>query len=215
MTSGPWSPDEPGSRRFPVLGVILTVLFITLTGLAILVWVTITLAYGSASILPVSLVLGVLPALLIAWSSRMMFVALLPRPPSFARTAITAYVAIVLLAIASVWVADRAYQAGVERAADACSPEEVAALRGVVLGDALAEDPTGGRDGSCRLVTSLPGDRAAVDAELGAAMRDAGFVEAENELGRRTFTRDELTVVAVVGITDDKGQTDVTLSIPG
>ena len=43
-------PDEPGSRRFPVLGVILTVLFITLTGLAILVWVTITLAYGKETL---------------------------------------------------------------------------------------------------------------------------------------------------------------------
>jgi hypothetical protein len=215
MTDRPWSPDEPSSRRFPVLGVILTVLLITLTGLAILIWVTITLAYGAASILPMAFVLGVLPALLIAWSSRMIFVALLARPPAFVRTAVPAYIAIVLLAIVSVWVADRAYQEGVARAAEACSREEIAALRGVVLGDALAEEPSGGRDGSCRIVTPLPGGRQAVDAELGAAMRDAGFVEEENELGRRTFTRDALTMVAVVGVTDDKGLTDVTLSISG
>jgi hypothetical protein len=208
------SSDGAVARRFPVLGAVLTVLLITVTGLTILAWVSLTLAYGAESIWPVALVLALLPALLIALSGRMLFVALLERPPSYLAVAAVAYAVIVLLAVGSVWAANTAYEAGVARAADACSPDEVATLRGIVLSDVLAEDPRGMRDGSCELDTSVPGDRAAVDAALAAAMADAGFSPVGDELATRTFERDGLTVVATVGLTDDTGQTDVILSIP-
>lgn len=206
--------DEVAARRLPVLGAVLTVLLITVTGLVILAWVSLTLAYGSTSIWPVALVLALLPALLIALSARMLFVALLDRPPSFAVVAASAYAVIVLVSAASVWAANAAYEAGVARAAEACSAEEIAALRGIVLSDALAEDPYGGRDGSCLLDTSMPGERGAVDAALATAMADAGFTAAGSDLTTRSFVRDGLTVVATVGVTDAKGQTDVTLRIP-
>jgi hypothetical protein len=208
------SSDGAPARRFPLLGAVLTVLLITVTGLTILAWVSLTLAYGAGSIWPVALVLGLLPALLIALSARMLFVALLDRPPSYLAVAAVAYAVIVLVAAGSVWAADRAYEAGAARAADACSADEVAALRGIVLSDALAEDPSGERDGSCVLATSLTGDRTAVDAALADAMGRAGFTAVGDELATRTFERDRLTVVATVGVTDDKGQTDVSLSIP-
>lgn len=208
------SSDGTAARRVPVLGAVLTVLLITVTGLTILAWVSLTLAYGAESIWPVALVLALLPALLVALSARMLFVALLERPPSYAMVAVTAYVVIVLVAAGSVWAANAAFEAGVARAADACSPDEVATLRGIVVSDVLAEDPRGMRDGSCELDTSAPGDRAAVDAALAAAMADAGFSPVGDELTTRTFERDGVTVVATVGVTDDTGQTDVILSIP-
>jgi hypothetical protein len=208
------SSDGAQARRFPVLGAVLTVLLITVTGLTILAWVSLTLAYGADSIWPAALVLALLPALLIALAARMVFVALLDRPPSYAVVAVSAYAVIVLVAAGSVWAADSAYEAGAARAADACSAEEVAVLRGIVLSDALAEDPSGERDGSCVLATSVAGDRAAVDATLAAAMADAGFTATGDELATRTFERDGVTVVATVGVTDGKGQTDVSLSIP-
>jgi len=214
MTDGLAAPGAPGARRFPLLGAVLTVLLITVTGLAILVWVSITLAHGSSSIWPPALLLAVVPALLIALTARMLFVALLPRPPSYVSVALTVYVVVVVLAVVSVWVADRAFQVGVQRAAEACTADEVAALRSVVLGDGLAVDPIGERDGSCTLELTLPGPRVSVEEGVSTAMGDAGFIEVGNQLGVRTYDRAGITVVVEVGIRPGSDVVPVTLVSP-
>lgn len=226
MSDGPYDDDRslggwPGAASggrgagLLVLGSVLTVVLITATGLAILVWVSITLAYGSGSPWLPALVFAVVPALLVAGAARLVFTSVLPRPPSYARVALVAYVVIALVAGVSVQLASSAYDESTARAAAACSAEDVAALRGIVLGPAGAGDPVGQRDGGCELALAVTGDRDAAQSQLITAMSEAGFGESGNELATRTFTRNGLTVVAVVGLTDDKGTTDITLTVPG
>jgi hypothetical protein len=214
VTYEPGSTGAPGAPRFPLVGAALTVLLITVTGLAILAWVARTLAVGSDAPWTTALIGAVVPALLIAFAARLVFVALLPQPPSYAVVAVAAYAVIVLVAGASVWVADRAFQTGEQRAAEACTADEVAALRSIVLGDDLAVDPVGERDGSCTLELTLPGTRDGVQTGVATAMSDAGFTEIGNELGVRTFTRGEATVVVEVGIRPDSDAQVVILVSP-
>lgn len=197
-----------------LLGAVLTVVLITATGLAILVWVSVTLAYGSGSPWLLALVLAAVPALLIAGAARLVFTAVLPRPPSLRRVAVVAWVVIALVAGASVQLAASAYDESTATAAAACSEQDVAVLRSIVLGPVDVDDPVGRRDGSCALTLPVSGDRDSAQSQLITAMSRAGFAEQGNELASRTFVRGDLTVVALVGLTDEKGVTDVTLTLP-
>ncbi|MFN8168031.1 MAG: hypothetical protein U0S36_04535 [Candidatus Nanopelagicales bacterium] len=220
MSDGPYGAEAYGDAlggrpsRFPLLGAVLTVVLITVTGLAILVWVSVTLAYGSGSPWLPALALAVVPALLIAGAARMVFTAVLPRPPSYARVALVSWVVIAAVAGVSVQLASAAYDESTATAAAACSAEDSAVLRSIVLGPVVAEDPVGRRDGSCALAIPVSGDRDSAQSQLITAMAQAGFSEQGNDLATRTFVRDDLTVVALVGLTGEDDVTDVTLTIP-
>jgi hypothetical protein len=199
--------DPPPSR--PVALVALAGGLLMVTVIAI-VWGALTIAYGAEPFPWIAVVIvTVIPAMLLAIGVDMMLRAFRDSSPGYWPIAAATYVLVLVGLVALLKAAETQYAEQTARMDAACTPADIAVLRG--LSPIVAHDlstPAGDRDGNCVSSVHVPATtRDAAFNLVDAALPTSGWVSGTVDLTTQTYTRDGATVVVRLGQVDDTGIT--------
>jgi len=206
--------DPPPPSRLLAVGALVGGLL--MVAAVAVVWGALTIAYGAEPFPWIAVVIvTAVPALLLAIGIDMVLRAFRGRSPGYWPIAAVTYILVLVALVTLLKAAETQYAEETARMDAACSEADISVLRSLPRVDGIVvSEPAGDRLGTCTAAVRVKGPYPYLGS-LSATLEKAGWTANVDDLTHRlSATRDGVSVVWVVGSSDDQGVTTIEVSVP-